>query len=167
MDLEATTSREAKSSGRSHISELQVAIDAIPVQVWCALPNGSVYLQNRAALEYFGLPPQEMDDRSWEDGIHPDDLAGCLSAFARTRDTQVVGEAEARLRRFDGAYRWFLIRVVPIESEAGAIVRCYGTNTDIDDRKRVQQYLAARAVQAEVVPMDNVLPSMLDVFDRL
>ena len=48
------------------------------------------------------------------------------------------GEAEARLRRFDGQYRWFLFRANPMRDESGKIVKWYGTNTDINDRKRAE-----------------------------
>jgi PAS domain S-box-containing protein len=54
------------------------------------------------------------------------------------------GEIEARIRRHDGVYRWFLIRVAPFRDETGAISRWYGTSTDIDDRKHAEEELRAR-----------------------
>jgi PAS domain S-box-containing protein len=57
---------------------------------------------------------------------------------------------EARLRRADGEYRWFLIRAVPLRDELGNIVRWYGTNTDIEDRKQAEEIRAAQARQAGV-----------------
>lgn len=49
------------------------------------------------------------------------------------------GEEEARLRRFDGEYRWFLFRAVPVRDEQGVVVRWYGTNTEIEDLKRAEE----------------------------
>ena len=48
---------------------------------------------------------------------------------------------EARLRRFDGEYRWFLFRANPMLDQSGNILKWYGTNTDIDDRKRAEEQL--------------------------
>lgn len=161
------TGREINPSTEPHVSEMQILIDAIPLQVWCALPDGSVQRQNRTLLEYVGLSPENTPRWSWRDAIHPDDLAGYLSKFASIQDTQAAGEAEVRIRRFDGEYRWFLIRVVPIQDEMGTTIRCYGTNTDIDDLKRAQEYIVARAVQVESAASEHILPSMLDAFNRL
>src|SRR5277367_1137602 len=161
------TGREINPSTEPHVSEMQILIDAIPLQVWCALPDGSVQRQNRTLLEYVGLSPENTPRWSWRDAIHPDDLAGYLSKFASIQDTQAAGEAEVRIRRFDGEYRWFLIRVVPIQDEMGTTIRCYGTNTDIDDLKRAQEYIVARTVQVESAASEHILPSMLDAFNRL
>ena len=59
-------------------------------------------------------------------------------------------EAEARLRRADGEYRWFLFRAVPLRDELGNIIQWYGTNTDIEDRKQAEEIRTAQARQAGV-----------------
>src|SRR5207253_11303964 len=51
------------------------------------------------------------------------------------------GEIEMRLRRFDGEYRWFIVRVEPQRDELGQVIHWYGTNTDIDDLKRAEDKL--------------------------
>jgi C4-dicarboxylate-specific signal transduction histidine kinase len=63
-------------------------------------------------------------------------------------------EIEARLRRFDGEYRRFLVRVVPVYDELGNIVKWYGTNTDIEDRKRAED--ALHQAQAELAHVTRV-----------
>ena len=165
MDSEPLTSREVNPPTQPDVSELQILVDAIPVQVWCALPDGSIERQNRSLLEYLGLSPDDRPRGSWRDAIHPDDLQGYLSEYASIQKAQVAGEIEARIRRFDGEYRWFLIRVVPIQDDLGTTIRSYGTNADIDDRKRAQEYLASRQVESGAA--EHTLPSMLDVFNRL
>jgi PAS domain S-box-containing protein len=52
-----------------------------------------------------------------------------------------AGEIEARLRRFDGEYRCFLFRASPLRNDSGRIVKWYGTNTDIEERKRAEEAL--------------------------
>ena len=50
-------------------------------------------------------------------------------------------EFEARLRRADGVYRWFLLRTEALRDETGNVVGWYGTNTDIEDRKQAETAL--------------------------
>jgi PAS domain S-box-containing protein len=73
--------------------------------------------------------------------VHPEDLNGLASTWQRILASAAPGEAEARLRRHDGVYRWFLFRTNPLRDETGAIVKWYGVNTDIEDRKRAEQEL--------------------------
>src|SRR6266699_207988 len=72
----------------------------------------------------------------WTAAIHPDDLSRLTDAWQSILVSGEPGETEARLRRFDGAYRWFLFRANPLRDESGKIVKWYGTNVDIEDRKR-------------------------------
>src|SRR5262249_7992616 len=74
-----------------------------------------------------------------------------------------AGEIEARLRRHDGTYRWFLIRAEPFRDEAGKIVRWYGTSTDIDDRKQGENKL--RQDGRELRQLIDFLPQHVRVLD--
>ena len=73
-----------------------------------------------------------------------------------------AGEEEARLRRFDGEYRWFLFRVMPIRDEQDKVVRWYGTNTDIEDGKRAKALLAAEKRLLEMIASDASLTAILE-----
>src|SRR5208337_4104695 len=66
-----------------------------------------------------------------------------------------VAMVEARLRRFDGAYRWFLCRTVPLRNEAGAIVKWFSVSIDIEDRKRTEEEI--RSTQTKLAQMGHVL----------
>jgi hypothetical protein len=77
------------------------------------------------------------------------------------------GETEARLRRFDGTYRWFLFRLVPLQDECGNLIKWYGTNTDIEDRKWAEAMLAGEKRVLEMIANGNPLPSLLDALCRL
>jgi PAS domain-containing protein len=77
----------------------------------------------------------------WRKVIHPDDLPGLLVEWQRILGSGERAEVEARMRRHDGQYRWFLFRPEPLRDESGKIVRWYGTNTDIEDRKRAEDAL--------------------------
>ena len=117
---------------------LQLIIDTIPALAWSALPDGSADYFNRHYLEFVGLSAEEARGWGWAAALHPDDVDGLAATWQRILASQAPGEAEARLRRHDGAYRWLLFRTNPLRDENGAIVRWYGINTDIEDRKRAE-----------------------------
>ena len=116
-------------------------ITTIPVLAWCNLPDGSNEFVNQPWHDYTGLTPKQAHGWGWQVAIHPDDLPKVLDKWREHPASGEPGEIEARLRRFDGVDRWFLFRVNPLRDESGNIVKWYGTNTDIDDRKRAEEEL--------------------------
>ena len=81
--------------------------------------------------------------RGWQEFVHPDDLRGHLGNRGRCLATGDPAEIEYRLRGgADGIYRWHLVRALPLCSPEGPIIKWFGTNVDIDDRKRVETALA-------------------------
>jgi PAS domain S-box-containing protein len=118
---------------------LRAAIDTIPTQVWTCLPNGTNDFSNKRLLTYTNFSLEDARDRGWTPMIHPDDLAAHLDKWRVATSTGNSFENEARLRRFDGAYRWFLFRAEPWRDERGNIVKWYGSHTDIEDRKQAEQ----------------------------
>src|SRR5262249_13356482 len=86
------------------------------------------------------LSADQAVDWSWASAVHPDDLAGLAATWERILASGAPGEAEARLRRHDGQYRWFIVRANPLRDEMGN-VKWYAVNTDIEDRKRAEAEL--------------------------
>ena len=121
--------------------ELQATLDSIPTLAWRSRTDGLAEYLNKRWLDYTGLSLEQALGWKWQAAIHPDDLAGLHAVWREMRATEKPGEVEARMRRFDGAYRWFLFRTEPVRDEAGAVVAWYGTNTDIEDRKRAERAL--------------------------
>lgn len=113
---------------------LQLAIDTIPGLVWTSLPDGHIEYLNRRWLDYTGLKQEQAKGWGWQVAIHPDDLPGLTAYWIGILTEGIAGEYEARLRRHDGEFRWFLFRGVPLRDEEGKVVKWYGTNTDIEDR---------------------------------
>ena len=126
-------------------SERRVAIDRIPGLVWGTLPDGSSDFNNQRWLEYTGLSEEEARDWGYKSVIHPEDYQRLVAQWARHFASGEPIEDEARLRRSDGEYRWFLHRAVPLRDEKGAIVKWYGTSTDIEDLKRAESVLRDHA----------------------
>ena len=127
---------------------LRLIITTMPVMAWSTLADGSVDFINQRWLDYTGMPTEQGKGWGWAQAIHPDDLGRLKDYWLSVLASGQPGEIEARLRRFDGSYRWFLFRASPLRDESGAIVKWYGTNTDIHDRKRAEEEL--RNTQAEL-----------------
>lgn len=119
--------------------KLRQVIDTIPTLAWCNLPDGPNEFLNKRWHQYTGLSPEQSHGWGWQVAFHPEDLPPLMKKWQELLVSGEPGEVEARLRRHDGVYRWFLIRVEPLRDELGNIVRWYGTSTDIEDRKRAEE----------------------------
>lgn len=122
--------------------QLRETLEVIPTQVWCASPDGTSDYQNRRWLEYAGLSKEEAHGWGWKEALHPDDAERYLNFWREILIAGESGEAEARFRRFDGIYRWFLMRAFPQRDDQDNIVRWYGVNTDVDDSKAASRIVA-------------------------
>src|SRR5262245_35006080 len=118
--------------------DLKLIIDTIPALAWAARPDGSAEFFNQYFLDFVGLSAEQASDWGWTVSVHPEDVNNLLVAWQRIIGTGVSGEAEARLRRHDGEYRWFLFRVNPMRDESGHALKWCGVNTDIEDRKHAE-----------------------------
>lgn len=116
---------------------LQLVIDTIPTLVWRAGPDGIPDFLNQPALDYTGISLDQAAT-AWPRAFHPEDKKGMLVKWSAIRESGARGGLEARLRRFDGQYRWFLFRAEPLRDGMGNIVTWYGSATDIEDRKRAE-----------------------------
>ena len=157
-DLEKALSETKKSE-----AHLRKIIDTIPTLAWCNLPDGSNEFVNQRWCDYTGLSPAEVQRVGCKVAIHPEDLPKWLDEWRTLVASGEGGEIEARLRRYDRAYRWFLIRVEPLQDESGEIVRWYGTNTDIDDLKQTEEKL--RQEERELRRITDAIPQTIVVQD--
>jgi PAS domain S-box-containing protein len=126
-------------------ADFRLVMDTIPAIVWSASLDGFDDFFNKGWVEYTNLPVEESKGFGWLKAIHPEDAPALLAKWRTAIRTGTPYESVARVRRFDGEYRWFLSRAVPLRDETGKIIKWYGTNIDIEDRKRAE----ARVGQAE------------------
>jgi formate hydrogenlyase transcriptional activator len=157
-DLEKAYNEAKRSEAR-----LRKIIDTIPALAWCNLADGSNEFVNQRWSDYTGLSQEEVKRVGCKVAIHPEDLPKWLDQWRALLADGVGGEIEARLRRHDGAYRWFLIRVEPLQEESGEILRWYGTNTDIEDRKRTEEKL--REDEREIRRITDAISQTIVVLD--
>ncbi|WP_339485548.1 PAS domain-containing protein [Pseudomonas sp. EL_65y_Pfl2_R95] len=142
-------------------------INAVPGFLWSAAPDGNVIFINQRWCDYTGISPEDARGIGWTASLHPDD-AGALGTYWQALiDSGQQGEFEARIKRFDGTYRWFMIRAMPQFDENGTLVRWYGENTDIDDRKRAQMLLAGEKQLFGLMAENSSLPTVLGALCEL
>src|SRR5882762_917233 len=137
-------------------------VDAIPTLAWSARPDGSAEFFNRRWLDYTGLSSEEASNWGWAAALHTEDRDRLLDCWRHLLDSGEAGEIEARLRRYDGDYRWFLFRVEPVRDNRGGILKWYGANTDIEDRKRAEALLAAEKRTLEMIANGACLADILE-----
>ena len=139
--VDLTERKRAEVAIRASERSLKLITDTIPALAWSARPDGSADFFNQHYLDFIGLSEEQARGWGWTAAVHPDDLNGLAETWQRLLTSEVPGDAEARLRRRDGSYRWFLFRASPLRDEHGTIVKWYGINTDIEDRKQAEAEL--------------------------
>jgi formate hydrogenlyase transcriptional activator len=125
----------------SPAERLRTIIDTIPALAWSARPDGSAEFFNRRWLDYTGISAEEASDWGWTVALHPEDRDRLEDYWRQLLASGEAGEIEGRLRRFDSEFRWFLFRASPLRDGSGKVVQWYGTNTDIEERKRAEDAL--------------------------
>jgi PAS domain S-box-containing protein len=173
--VDVTEQVVAEQALRQSEAEFRTLAEAVPHHVWTARPDGLLNWFNPRVYEYAGTAPGELDGDKWGKIVHPDDVANAVAGWTQAIGTGKAYEVEFRLRRADGAYRWFLARAVPARDQFGEIVRWIGTNTDVHDHKLITGELAelnatlAQRVEEKTRERDriwNVSQDLLLVADR-
>jgi PAS domain S-box-containing protein len=112
-----------------------------PTIIWHGRLDGSVSYLNSYWYDYTGQTPEQALPWGWTEAIHPDDAPALLVAWERARSRREGYRAEARLRRRDGQYRWFLMHADPIYDESGELSGWLGSDVDFDDRRKAEEAL--------------------------
>ncbi|RWK68355.1 MAG: PAS domain S-box protein [Mesorhizobium sp.] len=140
-------------------NELSRVVDALPGLVWTALPDGHADFLNSRWLEYTGLGSEEAKGKGWLAAIHSDDMPHLLEHWETIVASGEAGEFEARMRRFDGAYRWFHFQASPLRDPTGRVIRWCGINRDIEDRRRADE--AVRVLEGRYRAIVDGLPAIV------
>ncbi|MDB5774838.1 MAG: hypothetical protein JWP38_971 [Herbaspirillum sp.] len=131
LDIEER--KQAEAALRAKEFDLGLLIETIPALVWRAAPDGQVDYVNRRVLEYHGLSAGTASPLELSKQVHPDDTDAVRRLWCLSVNTGEPFNALYRLRRADGAYRWFRMMSRPLHDDNGDIVHWYGLNIDVDD----------------------------------
>ena len=113
--------------------------DLIAEQVWTASPDGKLDYVNQRVCTYFGKEAEEVLGDGWLSLLHPDDVERTIKVWTSTLESGDPYEIEFRLRRDDGEHRAHIGKAIPLRDESGAIVRWFGTNSDVADERTVRR----------------------------
>jgi PAS domain S-box-containing protein len=138
---------------------LTLIVDTVPAMVWSARPDGSAEFFNQHYLDFIGLSAEQASGWGWTGAVHPEDQNDLVARWQCILASEAPGEAEARIRRHDGDYRWFLVRANPLRDATGNVVKWYGVNTDIEDQKRAEA--AVRKSERQFRLLAETIPALV------
>ena len=158
---------EERKQAEQRIAESEIefrhSIDTIPALVFFASPDGEIDFSNLRSLEFSGYSLHDFQGWQWtKNGIvHPEDVAQLLAGQRAAISAREPFEAEARLRRFDGQYRWFSIGFAPLLSKSGEVIRWCGACVDVDDQKQADARI--RRDEQELRQIIDLVPQQIFV----
>jgi len=136
--------------GRKNM-ELDAIVHTAPDIIFSRQPDGARdYLSDRF-YEFTGAAPGSAVGFGWWEYVHPDDQESSQQRWLHCVQTRENYEVEYRLRGKDGEYRWFRARAVPIQNDAGEVVKWYGTCSDIHDSKLLEKSIRDNTAQLEKI----------------
>jgi PAS domain S-box-containing protein len=145
----------AEEALRSSERNLAALVNTIPTAAWTTRPDGYCDFLNQVWLDHAGMTAEQAAGWGWVEAVHPDDRPKLVEVWQSCLVSGIPLDTEARIRRFDGSYRWFLIRGNPLKDERDNILKWYGTCVDIEDRKRGEEALHARELSWRQI-VDNI-----------
>lgn len=153
LGIDITQQKHAQEAIRQSEAQYRQVAEGLPQLVWSALPTGERDFFNRRWFDYTGLKEATAHE-NWLEVLHPKDRDQAVTAWLHSIESGENFQAEYRVRRYDGQYRWCLGRAVPIRNDEGEILRWFGTCTDIHDRKATELALAVSNDFAQTLSQD-------------
>jgi PAS domain S-box-containing protein len=133
------------TAGKEAEVRIRRIINTVPALLWSARPDGWIDFISQRLVDYTGMAMETGLGWGWQAAYHPDDLEQVLSKWQAALAEGKPFEAETRIRRFDGEYRWSLGRASPLLDRCGHILGWYGSHVDIHDRKLAEEKIREQA----------------------
>ena len=138
MNTDITERKEAEKAIQESKAHLIQLIESLPQLVWTTHPDGVCDYLSKQWLEYTGIAEAKQLGYGWVEQIHPDDRAAAVTTWHQAVAEQTDFRIEYRIRRHDGQYRWFDTLATPLYDRQGRLLKWFGSNTDIEDKKQVE-----------------------------
>ena len=165
VNIDVTEHVHAEEAVRESEARFRALADNMSQLAWMADAQGMIFWYNQRWFEYTGGAFEAMQGEGWRSAHHPDHLERVAAEFRRCVEAGEPWEDTFPLRRADGAYGWFLSRAVPIRDADGRIARWFGTNTDITERRRIEERL--RRSEADLRELTETLEARVQERTRL
>jgi two-component system sensor histidine kinase/response regulator len=149
LNLDMTRQKRAEENLRESERRWRSLAEALPQLVWTATPDGSCDYFSTQWTQYTGVPASQLLGWRWLEVLHPDDREATRLSWSESVAGRGAYDVEYRIRRSDGAYRWFKTRGVPIRDSEGGMFKWFGTCTDITDGKLAEEELRLAKESAE------------------
>lgn len=163
VTLDIDDRKRAEEALKAREQELRTTLDNIPGMIAAADARGRHEYANRRLIEYLGRDLPDAQTHPWAEIIHPDDRGTVLAARQRNVALGQPFEVVYRRRRFDGAYRWFHVRVAPARDADGHVVRWYSLLIDVQEQRMAEEALKAR--ERELASIVDCIPGMIATAD--
>jgi len=149
----------AENNIRQNEEKYRFLAEAVPQLFWTAQPDGSIDYYNGNLYDYTGKSFEDLKGWGWQSVIHPDDVNKLLLIWKECIQTGNLLQAEFRILREDGIYRWHISRAVPQKNDQGKVIKWFGCATDINEQKEAAEKLKSK--NEELVRINNDLDNFV------
>jgi PAS domain S-box-containing protein len=140
---------ERRPSVDDQTLRLRQILDSSPALIHTAAPDGALDFFNRTWCEFLGKPVEELYGWKWTSCVHPDDIGELLEKWRESIATGNPLEAEARVRRADGEFRWMLHQKIAQHNADGVIIGWHGASIDIENRIQAEDSLRKKVKELQ------------------
>ncbi|MCB1766785.1 MAG: PAS domain S-box protein [Candidatus Competibacteraceae bacterium] len=160
-----TIQHEAEQALRDSEERFRQVTESLPQLIWTCAADGSCDYLSPQWVRYTGKSEAEqLLNDGWLEQLHPDDRQRTINEWQATTAQGRHFAIEFRIRRHDGAYRWFRTLAVPLRDEQGNVAKWFGSNTDIDDIKQAEK--ALQESEAKISHIIDIMPNAVLLIDE-